>query len=47
MVCATETQDLGIREVPDAEAFLIEMTLQLEEVQTRIATLQEKVRNEP
>ncbi len=43
MACA-ETQDLGIREVPDAEAFLIEMTMQLQEVTAKIETLEEKVR---
>ncbi|BDA44544.1 probable glutathione-regulated potassium-efflux system protein KefB at C-terminar half [Coccomyxa sp. Obi] len=39
----TETQDLGIREVPDAEALAIEMGLRLEEVSANVEALQEKL----
>ena len=42
--CITETQDLGIRELPDAQAQLIEMQLHLEEVSYNVDTIQEKVR---
>ena len=38
-----ETQDLGIREVPDAEALAIEMGMRLEEVFTNVEALLEKV----
>lgn len=38
-----ETQDLGIREVPDAEALAFEMGLRLEEVSSNVEALQEKV----
>lgn len=41
--CA-ETQDLGIRDLPDAQAQLIEMQLHLEEVSSNVEVLQEKVR---
>ena len=39
-----ETQDLGIRDLPDAHAQLIEMQLLLEEVSSNVEVLQEKVR---
>ncbi len=42
--CITETQDLGIRELPDAQAQLIELQLHLEEVSYNVGTIQEKVR---
>lgn len=42
-VRVAETQDLGIREVPDAEALLIEMGLRLEEITSSVAALQERV----
>lgn len=38
-----ETQDLGIREVPDAEALAIEMGLRMEEVLANVEALREKV----
>lgn len=47
LLCIAETQDLGIRELPDAQAQLIEMQLHLEEVSYNADTLQEKVRPEP
>ena len=40
---AAETQDLGIRDLPDAQAQLIEMQLHLEEVSYNVDMLQEKV----
>lgn len=46
MVCA-ETQDLGIRDLPDAHAQLIEMQLLLEEISSNVEVLQEKVRARP
>ena len=42
-----ETQDLGIRDLPDAHAQLIEMQLHLEEVSSNVEVLQEKVRARP
>ena len=42
-----ETQDLGIRDLPDAHAQLIEMQLLLEEVSSNVEVLQEKVRSRP
>ena len=41
-----ETQDLGIREVPDAEALAIEMGLRLEEVFSNVEALLDKVGSE-
>ena len=42
-----ETQDLGIRDLPDAHAQLIEMQLLLEEISSNVEVLQEKVRARP
>ena len=41
---AAETQDLGIRDLPDAQAQLIELQLLLEEVGSNVEGLQDKVR---
>lgn len=42
-VVVPETQDLGIREVPDAEALAIETGLRMEEVLANVEALHEKV----
>ena len=42
-----ETQDLGIRDLPDAHAQLIEMQLHLEEISSNVEVLQEKVSARP
>lgn len=41
--CAAETQDLGIRDLPDAHIQLIETQLVLEEVSSNVDIQREKV----